>query len=84
MINLTKYLSVYLADYGIRCNCISPGGILFEQGPKFVENYSKKVPLNRMAKVNEITGAVKFLLDSESSSYINGENISVDGGFTSW
>ena len=84
IINLTKYLSVYLSKYNIRCNCISPGGVLFKQGPEFIKNYSEKVPLNRMAQVNEIVGSIKFLLDSNSSSYVNGANISIDGGFTSW
>ncbi len=84
IINLTKYLSVYLAKYKIRCNCISPGGILFKQGPNFIENYSRKVPMNRMAKVDEVVASVRFLLEDKSSSYINGVNIPVDGGFTSW
>ena len=84
IINLTKYLAVYLSKYNIRCNCISPGGIYFKQGNGFIENYSKKVPMGRMCNVNEIVGSVKFLLDSKSSSYVNGANINVDGGFTSW
>ena len=84
VINLTKYLAVYLSKYGIRCNCISPGGVLFKQGPKFIKNYSKKVPMNRMANAEEIVKSVSFLLDDKSSSYINGSNITVDGGFTAW
>jgi len=83
-INLTKYLSVYLSNYKIRCNCVSPGGVLFKQGPKFIKSYSNKVPLNRMANVNEIVSAIIFLIDNSKSSYINGLNMLVDGGFTSW
>ena len=84
ILNFTKYLSVYLAKKNIRSNSISPGGILFKQGPKFIEKYSKKVPLNRMAKADEMLGAILFLLDDSKSSYINGANIQIDGGFTSW
>jgi NAD(P)-dependent dehydrogenase (short-subunit alcohol dehydrogenase family) len=83
-INLTKYLAVYLKEYKIRCNCVSPGGVLFKQGPKFIKSSSSKVPLNRMADVGEIVEAVSFLLDNSKSSYINGLNMVVDGGFTSW
>lgn len=83
-INFTKYLSVYLKDLKIRCNCVSPGGVLFKQGPKFIKSYSNKVPLKRMANVDEIVEAIIFLLDSSKSSYINGTNLLVDGGFTAW
>ena len=40
--------------------------------------------MGRMANVNEIVGSVKFLLLKDNSSYVNGANINVDGGFTSW
>ena len=48
-INLTQYLSVYLADRKIRVNCVSPGGVQFRQGPEFIKAYSAKVPMARMA-----------------------------------
>jgi NAD(P)-dependent dehydrogenase (short-subunit alcohol dehydrogenase family) len=82
--NLTKYLAVYLAKREIRSNCVSPGGIEFKQGPKFKEAYTTKVPMGRMAQVNEISSTICFLLDEKRASYINGANIVVDGGFTSW
>jgi NAD(P)-dependent dehydrogenase (short-subunit alcohol dehydrogenase family) len=82
-INLTQYLATYLADYEIRTNCVSPGGILYTQGEKFIQKYSEKVPMARMAKVNEIAEAIVFLLDSDKAKYINGHNLVVDGGFTS-
>ena len=58
--------------------------MLFKQGPKFIKSYSNKVPLKRMANVDEIVEAIIFLLDSSKSSYINGTNLLVDGGFTAW
>ena len=84
VINLTQYLSVYLAGHKIRCNCVSPGGIRLTQGPLFVDAYSKKVPLGRMGYETEIANAVCFLLDESKASYVNGANLVVDGGFTAW
>ena len=79
IINLTRYLARILADKKIRANCISPGGLFNNQPEKFVENYSKKVPVGRMANNDDIKGLV-VLLASDASAYINGENILMDGG----
>ena len=64
-------------------SCVSPGGVFNNQGDEFVENYSNRTPMHRMADENEICGAVKFLASSESK-YVSGQNIIVDGGLTSW
>ncbi len=79
MINLTRYLARVLADKNIRVNCISPGGLFNNQPERFVQNYSKKVPVGRMANNDDIKGLV-VLLASDASAYINGENILMDGG----
>ncbi len=79
MINLTRFLARMLADKKIRVNCISPGGLFNDQPQRFVENYSKKVPVGRMANKDDIKGLV-VLLASEASAYITGENILMDGG----
>lgn len=82
IINLTKYLASYLGKYNIRMNCISPGGVFDNQPESFVENYSQKVLLEkRMANVNDLTGALLFLL-SDGSKYITGQNIVIDGGWS--
>jgi NAD(P)-dependent dehydrogenase (short-subunit alcohol dehydrogenase family) len=82
MINFTRYLASYLAPHGIRVNTLSPGGVLTAQTPpKFVENYSRKVPLHRMANGQDLAGAAIFLA-SEASAYVTGQNIAVDGGWT--
>ena len=83
IINFTKYLASFYKDSNARFNCVSPGGIEFNQGAEFKKKYSAKVPLGRMADVKEISEVICFLL-SKKSSYINGENISIDGGFTKW
>lgn len=83
LIGLTRYLATYLGEFNIRSNSISPGGIKGGQNKKFIQNYSKKVPLKRMGNVNEIVQCIMFL-SSNKSSYISGQNIIVDGGYTSW
>ena len=82
IINLTKYLASYLGKYNIRVNCISPGGVYDHQPETFVKKYSQKVLLGkRMANVDDLTGALLFLL-SDDSKYITGQNIVVDGGWS--
>jgi len=82
IINLTKYLASYLGRYNIRVNCISPGGVFDHQPEIFVKKYSQKVLLGkRMANVDDLTGALLFLL-SDGSKYITGQNIVVDGGWS--
>jgi NAD(P)-dependent dehydrogenase (short-subunit alcohol dehydrogenase family) len=81
IINFTKYLGAYFGEFGIRANCVSPGGIFDNQNPIFVERYQKKVPLKRMGKPSDIAGPVSFLL-SQDAEYITGQNLMVDGGWT--
>jgi NAD(P)-dependent dehydrogenase (short-subunit alcohol dehydrogenase family) len=81
VVNFSKYIASYFGSYGIRVNCVSPGGILDNQPLVFISNYEQKVPLRRLAKPNEISPSVSFLL-SDSSSYITGHNLLVDGGWT--
>jgi NAD(P)-dependent dehydrogenase (short-subunit alcohol dehydrogenase family) len=83
IIQMTKYLAVHVKDKNIRVNCVSPGGIFNNQKEFFVKNYENKTPMGRMAKENEITDSIIFLC-SDSASYITGQNIIVDGGFTLW
>jgi NAD(P)-dependent dehydrogenase (short-subunit alcohol dehydrogenase family) len=81
MINFSRYLASYYGKNNIRVNCVSPGGILDVQHPSFIEKYTKKSPLKRMGKPEEIAPAVTFLL-SEDASFITGHNLMVDGGWT--
>lgn len=83
IIGMTKYLSTYWAKFNIRVNSISPSGVYNNHDKKFVEILSSKIPLNRMAKKDEINGAVVFLC-SDASSYITGHNLMVDGGKSVW
>jgi NAD(P)-dependent dehydrogenase (short-subunit alcohol dehydrogenase family) len=83
IIALTKYLATYFGGYGIRANSISPGGMYDNQPASFVANYSRKTPLGRMGNPSEIVGAAVYLA-SGASSYVTGQNLIVDGGWTTW
>lgn len=81
LVNFTRYLCSYLGSSQIRVNLVSPGGIFDNQNSIFVKQYSEKVPLKRMGNSKDISPAVVFLL-SEESSYITGQNLVIDGGWT--
>ena len=83
VLGLTKYLATYWGSSGIRVNSISPGGVASGQNEEFVSRYSAKVPMARMGERTEIAATLLFLV-SEDSSYVTGQNIIVDGGFTAW
>jgi NAD(P)-dependent dehydrogenase (short-subunit alcohol dehydrogenase family) len=76
-----RYLSSYFGNAGVRVNTVSPGGVFDNQAESFVQRYNQRLPLGRMAKVNEIAWPIVFLL-SDASSYVTGENLAVDGGWT--
>ena len=83
---LTRYYAVHLAEYDIRVNAVSPGGVRNPDNPQgldFQQNYGFRCPMERMAETEEITGPVLFLL-SPDASYVNGHNLVVDGGMTCW
>ncbi len=81
LINLGQYLASYYGKSGIRVNTISPGGIFDNQPPSFLKNYNNKVPLKRMGTPQDIAPAAVYLL-SDSSSYVTGHNLIIDGGWT--
>ena len=83
LIGLTRYLATYWADKGIRCNALSPGGVYNGQGEDFVARLNSLIPLGRMADRDEYRSAIQFLC-SDASRYMNGQNIVIDGGRSSW
>ncbi len=81
VVNLTRYMASYYGPSNVRVNCISPGGIFDNQNPVFVENYNKKTPLKRMGLPGDIAPAIAFLI-SDGASYITGQNLVIDGGWS--
>jgi len=86
IIQMTKYFAVHMAENGIRVNAVSPGGIYNPENPQskyFINEYSKRNPMSRMANAEEILGPVLYLA-SDASSYVTGHNLVVDGGMSCW
>lgn len=83
IINFTRYMATFYGRFGIRVNCISPGGYYSRQPVEFLRRYEARTPLGRMAGWNDLKGAAVFLA-SDASRYITGHNLMVDGGWTAW
>ena len=83
VIGLTKHLATYWAPKGVRVNTITPGGVESGQNETFKQRYGARIPLGRMARADEMVGAMLFLV-SDAASYVTGQNIAVDGGLSAW
>jgi len=87
IVQLTRYLAVYWAEFNIRVNGICPGPFpkpaAMAANPEMARRLMEKVPLKRLGEPSELKGVVA-LLASDAGSYITGQNIPVDGGWTAW
>jgi NAD(P)-dependent dehydrogenase (short-subunit alcohol dehydrogenase family) len=84
IVHMTRHLAVYWAKDGVRVNCLSPGPFPSEKAPQaMVERLKTKNPMGRMGLPHELKGPLLMLV-SDAGSYVTGQNLLVDGGWTAW
>jgi len=94
VVNLTQFLAREWATRGVRVNAISPGFFPAEQNRAMLlkpdGSYTERgaqiighTPMARFGEAHELAGAVVWLASPRASSFVTGQNIAVDGGFSS-
>ncbi len=87
LLQWTRYAACEFGAEGIRVNSISPGPFpsdaVQKSNPEFIQKLAAKVPMARIGRADEVAGPVLFLASS-AASFVNGANLVVDGGWTSW
>ena len=82
LIQLTRYLATTLAPR-VRVNAVAPGGVYRGQDAHFLERYTERTPMGRLATESDLDGVVSWLA-SDASAYVTGQVVAVDGGWTAW
>jgi gluconate 5-dehydrogenase len=84
IIHMTRHLAAYWAADGVRVNCLSPGPFPSDTAPpEMVRRLCTRLPMRRMGRPWELKGAIVFLA-SDASSFMTGQDLTIDGGWTAW
>lgn len=84
ILSMTRHLAVYWVGDNVRVNCLTPGPFpATGVSQELKERLSSKSPMKRMGRPDELKGALVFLA-SDASSYMTGQNLIIDGGWTAW
>ena len=86
IVQMTKHLAAFWAQHNIRVNAFSPGWFPKRRGPNrpdYMKEITSRIPMNRIGTPREVVGIVVYLA-SDASSYVTGQNIIIDGGYTLW
>lgn len=87
LVQWTRYAACEFGPEGVRVNAISPGPFpstdVQAARPDFIDRLANKVPMGRIGRAEEIQGPLSFLI-SDASTFVNGTNLVVDGGWTCW
>ena len=81
IIGITRYLAAYWGKDNVRVNALSPGGVYNNHDQRFVDLLIQRIPMGRMANIDEYHAIIIFLC-SDGSKYMTGQNIIIDGGRT--
>ena len=81
IVQLTRYFAQYFKADGVRCNVLSPGGILNQQPEDFLQSYNRYCGTKGMLDAQDVVGTLVYLL-SDASRYVTGQNLIVDDGFS--
>jgi NAD(P)-dependent dehydrogenase (short-subunit alcohol dehydrogenase family) len=80
---LSRYLASYWAHRNVRVNMITPHGVWNNHEEQFEKNFANFSPMQRLSYNHEVAPALVYLL-SDASSYVTGDNMLVEGGWTVW
>lgn len=82
LVMLTKVLALVLANYNIQVNSVSPGLVESDVlDPRYIEQFSKRIPLGRPAKKSEVSSFIEMIVSSENE-YLTGQILALDGGLS--